>query len=261
MHFYFDLLGKRIPSYSIMILLGLLIGNMIAFILIKKYKLDKYDFIIIESYTLIGAFMGAKVLYIYTVKNLIDWSQFFKPEYLNTIMKGGFVFYGGLIGGMITCLIGAKIHKIDVKIYIEKLIFLVPLVHGFGRIGCFMAGCCYGIPYHGIFSVRFPEQSFAPAHISLFPVQLLETICLFCLSFAIYLFTKNRLDEKGIQFYCIGYGLIRFGLEYLRYDYVRGRWLIFSTSQWISLLIISCTVGWVFCSKKFQLNINKGELN
>lgn len=78
-------------------------------------------------------------------------------------------------------LLAGKIHKFNVKIYIRNFIFLIPFIHAFGRIGCFFAGCCFGIPYNGIGAVVFPENSYALPDVSLFPVQLVEQ-CFFTAS-------------------------------------------------------------------------------
>ena len=53
---------------------------------------------------------------------------------------------------------------------------MIPIMHAFGRVGCFFAGCCYGRPYKGFGAVTFPEGSQGPSGVSLFPVQLVEAI-------------------------------------------------------------------------------------
>ena len=172
----------------------------------------------------------------------IDWSRFLEPRYFNYIMSSGFVFYGGLIGGLLCFLFAGKFHHINSKLYITHLIFLIPWIHGFGRIGCFLAGCCYGIPYDGPFAVQFPEGSLAPSDTTLFPVQLVEAICLLILAIVLAVLDLKKSYPHIIAIYFIVYGILRFLLEYVRYDAVRGHLLALSTSQWISLGFVVGTV-------------------
>ena len=157
-------------------------------------------------------------------------------------MSSGFVFYGGLIGGLLCFLFAGKFHHIDSRPYITHLIFLIPWIHGFGRIGCFLAGCCYGIPYDGPFAVQFPEDSLAPSDTTLFPVQLVEAICLLILAIVLAVLDLKKSYSHTIAIYFIVYGILRFLLEYVRYDAVRGHLLALSTSQWISLGFVVGTV-------------------
>lgn len=117
------------------------------------------------------------------------------------------MFYGGLIGGLL-CVIGAgKIYKMDYMSYIRNFIFLIPLIHGFGRIGCFLAGCCYGKPYHGPGAVVFPEGSYAPAGIELFPVQLMEAAMLFLIFFVLLWLEIRKSWKYTIETYFVLYGI------------------------------------------------------
>lgn len=238
MHLYTNILGLSIPSYGLMITIGTIIGNLIAFILIKKYKFDFNDFIILEAYCLLGAFIGAKALFILVSISSIDWTQITNLQYLNSMMQGGFVFYGGLIGGLLFIFLGGFLHKIPVRDYITKFIFLIPFIHAFGRIGCFMAGCCYGVPYHGFGSVIYPDNSFALSGIELFPVQLVEASLLLVISGSILFLQLKKAFDYTIEFYFFFYGIVRFILEFYRYDFARGHLGILSTSQWISCAVI-----------------------
>ena len=217
MHVYLHLFGLTIPSYGLLIASGVVIGNIIAFFVLKHEKLDFNDWMILEAYCILGGFLGAKLLY------------------LNALMLSGFVFYGGLIFGLIFVFLAGKIHKIPAGIYVRKFIFLIPFMHSFGRVGCFMAGCCYGIPYDGIGAVVFPEGSYAIPGIKLFPVQLVESACLMIIAFAILYLQIKKQWYYTVETYLILYAILRFCLENLRYDAERGYYAGLSTSQWISI--------------------------
>lgn len=237
---YIIIFDYPIPSYGLLILIGLVLANIIGFCLVKRYKADGNELIVCEGYALLGAVIGAKALYLWVSRKQIVWENILDLEYFNTLMKGGFVFYGGLIGGLVCLGIGGRLHKIDLSFYVRKFIFLIPFIHGFGRIGCFLAGCCYGRPYHGIGAVEFPPGSLAPAGVSLFPVQLAEAMILFLLSLIVFITSVNERTERfSAAAYLIGYGVVRFVLEFFRFDEVeRGYYFYLSTSQWISIIIV-----------------------
>ena len=119
---YINFFNIAIPSYSLMIILGLIISNIVALNVIKKHQLILDNFILLETYCLSFGMLGAKLLYLFIIRNAIDWSQIFNWSYTKNLLQGGFVFYGGLIGGLAGIFIASFLHKIDVKMYITKLI-------------------------------------------------------------------------------------------------------------------------------------------
>lgn len=250
MHLYFDLFGREVPSYGLMIVIGVITANMIALVMIRYKKLDVYDFIILEAYCFLGAFIGAKMLYLIVSYDEIDWSRLGQIDYFNQLMQGGFVFYGGLIGGLLFVYMAGRIHKIESKEYINNFIFLIPYIHGFGRIGCFCVGCCYGLPYSGIGAVKFPGNSFAPSNVSLFPIQLVEALFLFVIAFTDGYLLIRKEWKYTVETYLLSYGVLRFVLEYFRYDEARGYFMGITTSQWISIFIIIICLYVVF--KKYR---------
>ena len=264
MHVYIDILGRRIPTYGLMITTGVVLANLIVLLLRKKLKVDTDDVILLEAYMVIGMLVGSKLLYLITVFPLIEWNRFFEPDYFVMLMQGGFVFYGGLFGALAMIFLAGRIHKINAVYYIKKVIFLCPFAHAFGRIGCFNAGCCYGIPYHGPGAVVFPEDSFAIPGIELFPVQLLEMATLFLISLILGILTLRFHSDNTVEWYLILYGTDRFFLEFLRYDAGRGIYGPFSTSQWISIVAIAGAVFWLIRKRRMKrkaAEVDKGQNN
>ena len=138
---------------------------------------------------------------------------------------------------MCVCMAGRLFH-IAVLPYLNEVIFCVPIAHAFGRIGCFLAGCCYGVPWHGMISVHYPAGGIAPAGIALFPVQIAEAAGLIIISLTgMYLQHTKRLT-RPVRAYLLSYSILRFMTEYARFDAARGRALVFSTSQWISMAML-----------------------
>lgn len=251
-------IGKiHIPLYGTCILTGIFLAGLICWYMCKKRQQDFLNLILISTVVIAAGFTGAKLLYIlvsYPLKDFfkVIWSLIVPKN--STDLAAGFVFYGGLILGFPAYFLGVKLAKCKTFEYGDYFAFAIPLVHGFGRLGCFCAGCCYGIPYEGIFAVHYKHPlSSVPTDTGIFPVQLVEAFCLIILALVILcLFIKNK---KQLFFvYIFSYCVIRFILEKFRFDYERGSFGIFSTSQIISM------AGFVISLIIFVL-INKNKLS
>ena len=124
------------------------------------------------------------------------------------------------------------------------LVPAVPLFHTFGRVGCFLAGCCYGIPAPaGWPGVTFRVSPVAPNGVALLPVQLYEAAG--CLLLFLLLHRLARRGWKGealLLVYLAAYALFRFALEFLRGDAARGMWGVFSTSQLLALVTLAAVL-------------------
>ena len=250
MSLYFTFGNFSIPAYGCMIALGVVLANLAALLVLRKYRLDFNDLIILEAYAFLGGFLGAKLLYLLVSFRDIDWSRITDLSYVNSLMQSGFVFYGGLIGGLLMVLAAGRLHRIDAGLYIRRVIFLIPFIHSFGRIGCFCAGCCYGRPYDGPGAVIFPEGSYAPAGILLFPVQLLEAGLLMMIAVFLLFLQLRKNWYYTIETYLIMYAITRFVLEFFRYDAERGLFLGISTSQWISFGMIAAALLLIFRGRR-----------
>lgn len=232
---YIEIFGKMVPMYGICFVIGMGLAVGVAWLLSWKYKeVPHIDIACSAVFTGIGAVIGAKLLFIIVNLNLIISGTIT----LLQAFQGGFVFYGGLIGGVIGLFIYVKHYKLNAFKFFELYATVVPLGHSIGRVGCFLGGCCYGIEYDGPLSCTYDVNiGNTPVGVPLFPVQLAEAALLLCLFFVLlFLYMKKR--NLGIQVLTYGfvYCLLRFGLEFLRGDKERGALLGMSTSQFISLI-------------------------
>jgi len=222
--------------YAYPLFLGLAWGAGYAHILhqIQKYKLEQTGIHGFLIGVFIAAWVGAKLFFLlfsYRVPELLMYSSFW--------LGGGFVFYGGLIFGMLFSFVYCVILK---KHPYRNLVYYIPSVcygHAIGRVGCFLAGCCFGnkcdLPF------------LRTLHIYNHPVQLYEAAGLLFIGkyIAVYL-EKSRQIVDGVTIYLIGYSLLRFILEFLRGDTIRGNYGIFSSSQWVSIFIMITVLSWKF---------------
>ncbi len=210
---YFYIYNIRVPAYGMFVIMGIVVCSCIALKIAKKENHKFSQLMLIGIAGGIGAIIGAKFLTIITSSvreghNLLSWDIF---------MKAGYSYYGGLFGFYVFGGMICKRKKINIRNYAEKYIFLVPLLHFFYKIGCFMGGCCYGIPYKGIWAVTFPEGVNELSGISVFPVQLLESIVELLIAVEIKLLVNADKLKSPIGSYLFAYGATRFGIEFLRY--------------------------------------------
>ncbi len=238
----FELGPFTIGMYGVCCTIGIALAILLAFRNSRFSRICFEDMIILAAVLLIGAFVGAKLLYLIVEGDSI--AEMFRThgvnmETLTGLLQGGFVFYGGFIGGFIAALLFAKTHKIKPMLILTIIAPSIPLAHAFGRVGCFMAGCCYGMPSEK-FGIAFTQSLGAPNGIKLFPVQLLEAALLLLLAIAMQLyFSKGKHRHCAVYIYLFVYPIIRIITERFRYDdSERGIYFGLSTSTWISLGLI-----------------------
>ena len=244
-----SIFGKEIPLYGLMFFIGIVIAGIVAIPLARKKKLDLFDLYASASYAVIVGIFGAKLLFVaVSYEQIIAYNLSFMQ-----IIKGGFVFYGGLIGGFFGLLIYIKQFKRKTAHFFDVFAAVLPLGHAFGRVGCFLAGCCYGMEYHGPLSHTYTQSNgVTPIGVPLFPIQLLEAALLITLSIVlIIIFLKNPTKDYLVtQIYVYAYALIRFVLEFFRGDKERGAAFALSTSQWISIaIVVICIITTVVYNK------------
>ena len=230
--------------YALISLAALFVAATVAYIRAKSINFSYFDMVLGIVFLGIGLVIGGAVLHaLIQIPNLWNNQIYFfdTPFLFLRIAFGGLVFYGGLIGTLIAMPLYAKSLKVKLSTLIVLIIPVFPLAHGIMRIGCFMAGCCYGIEHNNL-GIIFTHSLSAPNGVSLLPVQLFESVANFMIFVMLWQYTKKPRNPKYvICLYGVSYAIIRFMLEFLRGDNVRGFIFVFSTSQFISILVL------IFC--------------
>lgn len=238
----FYLFGHFVAYYGLMIVTGILVSSVFASIQLKRFGLDMNDLIILASICGLCGIVGAKILYFIVSYKDIDFSRLTDPSYLAAIMSGGFVFLGGAVCVLPALLFCEKKLKISVRPYIQSCMGCLPIGHAFGRIGCFLVGCCYGRPYTGFPSVTYTKSLYAPNGIPLFPVQLAEALTEFLIGFCLMAFSPKLKGSSAAFLYLSAYSFSRFFLEFARYDEARGSIAGISTSQFLCIILFFSSV-------------------
>ena len=172
----------------------------------------------------VSSWIGAKLLFFLTTKE-IHQTALTQASFWT---GGGFVFYGGLILSIVF-LSFYKSFKLPLTLNtLWSLLSALTLGHAIGRLGCLLAGCCFGAPTELWWGIHLHG---ANRH----PTQILESLGLILISLMV---VKSKPSLKSAAIYFMGYGILRFGIECLRGDEIRGLWGMFSPSQWISFGLI-----------------------
>ena len=240
---FIEVLGLKLPMYGMSIFFGIIVAAIFIYFDSKNKGVLWENTVLIGTVGVLVGFLGAKILFLlvtYSPKEIID---IIKSGDFDSLLNSGFVFYGGLIFGVLGAFLAAKVLKEKISDHENLLIKIIPLVHAFGRIGCFFAGCCYGKPTTSAIHVIFKNPvSDAPIGVPLIPVQLYESLFNFLLFIALAVIDKKTSGKKILlPIYVIAYGVERFIIEFFRFDEVRGIFFGLSTSQWISIAM--CVVG------------------
>ena len=221
-----------IHGYGLMIGLGVMAALLLAYFRAPRKNLSQDAVLDLVICALIFGFIGSKLLYV-----LVSLPQFLAAP-LSVLGSEGFVIYGGILGGLCAMLVYCRRKKLLFLDYFDLLVPSVALAQGFGRVGCFLAGCCYGRETSGALGVIFPAGSMAPAGVRLLPTQLISSAgdLLFAAILLLYARKSKRRGDVG-ALYLLLYGVGRFLVEFLRNDY-RGELFGLSTSQFISIFIV-----------------------
>lgn len=235
MHPYFHIFSFQIPAYGLMIMLGILAAMVMGGFLRKHMAITEDDYYSAVIWLLLSGLIGSKLLYW-----IVELDEIIKnPHFLAESLTAGFVYYGAFLGAVIGIFLFSRIRKQNFFAYMDMLCPPIALGQAIGRIGCFLAGCCYGAPAHGSCGVVFPANvgSSAPAGIPLIPTQLYESaFCLLLSGFLVFVFLREKRVGTSLGFYCILYSIWRFIIEFYRSD-DRGTVGSLSTSQFICIFL------------------------
>lgn len=218
-------------GYGLMIAIGVLAAYFTVEYRAKRRNLEYQKIFDLAIWCVVGGFLGAKLLYYITI---ID--EIIKDPKVLLEASDGLVVLGGIICGILGGYLYCRRHKWNFLEYFDLVMPSIALAQGFGRIGCFLAGCCYGIKTDSCIGITFHNSSYVMNGVSLVPTQLISSGLNF-LHFFVLIMIAKRVKTHGMiaGFYLIFYSVGRFVLEFFRGDLERGSVGGISTSQFISI--------------------------
>ena len=255
--------GLDVHAYGLLVAMAAIVGVLLVFRQGRRMGFDTAALLDLAFWALVAGIVGSRILYV--IVHVSDYARLCAgtgaprpalraladcaaPLY---IWQGGLVFYGGALAAAAVVLLFARRQAWPLGDVADLLAFPLPLGHALGRVGCFLAGCCYGKV--SPLGVRFPPASVAyqnlahaallapgaPFTPALAPTQLYEAAgegLLFVL--LIILRQRRRFPGSLALVYVMGYALLRAAVEVLRGDMGRGFLLEISlprVAAWLAL--------------------------
>ena len=244
----FEIGGFPVYTYGLLLAAAYLLGLQFALVRARRRGLDPNRVMDLGIWIIVSALVGAKLLLL-----IVDFDTFSSnPRELLNLARSGGVFYGGLIAAVAVALWYLRRHRMPVWTVTDIFAPGIALGHVIGRFGCLFAGCCFGRPTDVPWAITFHNEFAArnvgtPLGIPLHPTQLYEAGAELLILF-ILLFTERRgryFPGRTFWTYMLLYGVSRFIIEFYRYD-PRGMVGMFSTSQFVSLLIVPLSLVMLF---------------
>ena len=252
----FHVFGEAVNAYAAGSVVGYGAGVLLGVYYGLKDGRPLRDLLDLGLVVVLSALLGAKLFHTLfeasghvlsdgtTAGGLVDLLKD-DPWHWARLFEAGYVFYGGVVGGIVIPWIFAMRRGIPDKGSIGD--YAVPgLLFGtfVGRIGCFLGGCCYGRATDVPWAVHFPA-SHESLGAGIHPVQLYDAAFgLVGLIAFLVLFRRRRFGGELFCAYVVAYAVFRFCTEMLRADADRGLWLggLVSTSQLVALVMIPPTI-------------------
>ncbi|UDQ99127.1 prolipoprotein diacylglyceryl transferase [Lentisphaerota bacterium WC36G] len=210
----FEIFDKQVYWYGIFTALGFLAGY---FFVMKNRcfaKMTKDEPANLVMLAAIAGIVGARLFYVVQF-----WDEQFANKPFGSIFRidqGGQVFYGGFILAVITIVVFCKIKKLSILGVLDVLAPSLAIGHALGRIGCFINGCCYGLPTKCAISIKYSVGNYPAVkyhNTPLHAVQLYEALANVAL-FALLMYTIRKFKTGftvGLYFVC--YGFLRYIME------------------------------------------------
>ena len=253
MYPYIEIFGHNIGTYIICAAVGILLCAFVGYYLIRDKKgICIEDLIVSTVFVVVGLVIGGHIVYgITNTTNIIRLFQNISSYRFIPFMQmlfgnylGGMVFYGGVLGGIAGLYLVCRFTQFGhADVMYDMYAVCIPLFHVFGRIGCFLGGCCYGIECRYGFTIHGNTLNPAVNDVNRFPVQLVEAafnLIIFLILFVLH--RKKKFQHRLLIVYFYLYPVVRFILEFLRGDEIRGFLMGLSTSQIISILLFAFAV-------------------
>lgn len=252
----FSAFGFSLYAYGLLVALACGTATLWGLRRARAKAMDETLFLQVLLWMFVGGFVGARLLYF-----AYDPSVYLHAPLRIILDRGGFVWYGGLIGGGLSVAIMALKYRFSLWTFGDILASPTALGLAIGRVGCFLTGCCYGKPTTLPWGVVFPTGH--PTHpLHVHPSQLYETALLLAF-LPILAWVWRHKPTSGTTFatMCIGMGLIRFLIEWTRGDglFWIGHWL--TASQTISLGVILLGIVVLFSRNRITLAPQTGATN
>jgi len=205
-----------IHTYGLFVATGFFIGLLITILLGKSEGIDQKQVMDMGLIIILSAIIGSRAIYV--IMNISYYTD--RPLDIFKIWQGGLVFSGGITSVLLVMLWYGKRHRLSFFKIADLWVPGAAIGQGIGRIGCFMAGCCYGKPTDAKWGVVFTHpHSLAPLNVSLHPTQMYSSISGVIVFFILLLiYSKRKFKGQVFVWFLILHSTARLAIERFRGD-------------------------------------------
>jgi len=189
----------HLRSYGVLLAIAFLVGTALGLREARRLGLDEDKLINVILVTLVASVIGARALYV--IEHLAEFRRQWGS--VLALWQGGLTLYGGVVAGALAGLTAAQRFGLPRWLVADALTPSLALGTMFGRIGCFLNGCCYGRPTTLPWGVRFPASSFAALEfgdVPVHPSQLYNAAAGLAL-FTFFWLLRRRFRTPGVMFW------------------------------------------------------------
>lgn len=223
----------EVHAYGFFLACAFLLGIGLALYYARREGIDQAVIFDLAIYVILAAIVGSRLFYV-----LGQW-DYFRGHLLEAVMvqKGGLIFLGGLFLGLLVIAVYAWLKQVPLLRLLDAVTPGTLLGYALTRIGCFLNGCCFGLPTSCPPGVHFPAGSLADSFFpgeALHPTQLYSLVAMLLAGLLLArLYHRKKFAGQVFFWGLILYSLYRFGVEFLRFSPVH--WLGLTPSQWLVL--------------------------
>ena len=236
--------------------LCIFIGYMLYLFLLEKDQviaqfISQKDLNLLIFCALIAGVIGSRILCIVS-----QWNNYINYFDMIDIRQPGFSVLGAVIGICMYAFFVSKLYRFPLAIIADRAALYAPFTQAIGRIGCFLAGCCYGIPVLHAWGITYHDpRVLAPLGICLHPTQLYSSLILFCIGLFLYTYQKKITQVPGrlLLSYLILIGFERFMVDFWRDDRIMAHaqaWCSFDQKIALSIIAPALIVLLLISSRK-----------
>lgn len=242
-----DLGFYALPAYGLMLATAVLVALWTIKIRAEGAGMDPARLVDFGLWLVIWALLGAKILLV-----LVEWKRYLgDPAQLLGLVRAGGVFLGGFLAAIVAAAVMLRRYQLQALPTFDILAPSLALAQAIGRVGCLLAGCCWGHECDLPWAITYTDPAAAvnvgtPLHIAVHPFPAYAAVFNFAVFLILsWLYKKKLAAGRVFATYLILYGLGRFLLEFTRGDEVRGLYFgdLVSTSQLISAVLVATGIG------------------
>jgi phosphatidylglycerol:prolipoprotein diacylglycerol transferase len=225
-----------IHAYGFFIAVAFMAGILLSYYYVKKEGLNTDIILELAIYGLIAAIVGSRLFYV-----IGQWDVYRDhPLEIIMVQNGGLVFLGGLLLAILATIVYARIKNIPLLKLLDVCSPVVSLGYAIARVGCFLNGCCFGIPTKLPWGINFPPDSLSYFYFpgeKLHPTQIYSLLAMLAV-FGIlgWMYERKRFDGQIFFWWMILYSVYRFAVEFFRFSPIH--WVGLTPSQWMVIFTL-----------------------